>query len=156
MRQTYYIIVVEEDEFVYEKIVRALSSLGHQHDVRRVTSQQELDEELVRLAPDFVICAKSRDEWNSFAVLQQVRAFQPSMPFALIRGGSDDPAALLAGGMDACVDADRLFELAPTVQEMLKRWMERQWRSVQEIRQSMSPFPAARRRRAVRRRLQAG
>jgi two-component SAPR family response regulator len=154
VRQTYYIIVVEEDEFVYEKIVRALGSLGQHHDVRRVTSQEELDDELVRLAPDFVICAKSRSEWNSFAVLKQVRDFQPSMPFALISGGRDDPQALLAGGMDACIDCDHLSELAPTVQEMLKRCTERQGRSVAEIRRSMSPFP--RRRRAIRRDLKAG
>ncbi len=137
MRKTYYIIVVEEDEVAFERIVRALGKLGCEHDVRRVSSQEELDEELVRLAPDFVICDQSRAEWNSFAILEQVRAFQENMPFAVI-GGPDKSAldSLLASGVDACVDHDRLGELAPTLLEMMKRRAEQQWQSVKAIRRT--------------------
>lgn len=135
MRKTYYIIVVEEDEFVYEKIVRALGKLGCHHDIRRVSTQADLEEELVRLAPDFVICDHSRAEWNSFAILEQVRAFEASMPFAVVAGLDEGAhATLLASGVDACVDRDHLGELAPTVLEMLQRRAERQWESVKAIR----------------------
>lgn len=148
MRKTYYIIVVEKDEAVFKKIVRALEKLGCDHNIRRVCSQMELDDELVRLAPDFVICDHTRSEWNSFAVLEQVRTFQATMPFALIGGGWDDSshATLLANGVDACVDHDRLDELAPTVQEMLKRRTEQQWLCVEEIRKNLLPAELARRR----------
>jgi two-component SAPR family response regulator len=147
VRKTYYIIVVEEDEVVYQKIVRALEKLGCNHDIRRVSTQAELDDEMVRLAPDFVICDHSRSNWNSFAVLEQVRAFQASMPFALI-GGPDEgtQASLLANGVDACVDHDHLGELAPTVEEMLKRRTEQQWACVEEIRRSLPPMEPTRRR----------
>lgn len=147
MRPTYYIIVVEKDEAVFKKIVHALEKLGYSHDVRRVSTQAELDDELFRLPPDFVICDHSRTEWNSFAVLQQVRAFQSSMPFALI-GGLDEGthASLLANGMDACVDYDHLGELAPTVHDMLKRRAEREWQCVEEIRRSLPPMELPRRR----------
>ncbi len=138
MRNTYYIIVVEKDEVVYQKIVRALAKLGCDHDVRRVGTQDELDEELFRLAPDFVICDHSREEWNSFAILEQVRAFQATMPFAVIGGREEGVhATLLANGADACVDHDRLGELAPTVQEMLRRRARQQSLQVEEIRRSL-------------------
>lgn len=138
MPKTYYIIVVEEDEVVYEKIVRALAALGCHHDVRRVSTQDELEEELVRLAPDFVICDHSRAESNSFAIMEQVRAFQETMPFAMVGGLDEDAhATLLAKGADACVDHDHLGELAPTVREVLKRRAEQQWRNVQAIRSNV-------------------
>lgn len=138
MRKTYYIIVVEEDEVAYEGIVRALSKLGCDHDIRRVSTQDELDEELVRLAPDFVICDHSRARWNSFAILEQVRAFQEDMPFAVI-GGTDRTAdaTLLANGADVCVDNDHLGELAPTLLQVLKRRAEQQWHRVKAIRRKI-------------------
>lgn len=138
MDNTYYIIVVEENEVVYEKIVHALAKLGCHHDIRRVCTQDDLEEELVRLAPDFVICEHSRSEWNSFAVMEQVRAFQATMPVAVV-GGLDEEAhaTLLARGVDACVHHDDLGELARTVREMLKRRAEQQWQNVQAIRRNI-------------------
>lgn len=138
MHKTYYIIVVEEDEVVYEKIVRALATLGCHHDIRRVSTQDELEEELVRLAPDFVICDHSRSKANSFAIMEQVRAFQETMPFAVVGGLDEDAhATLLANGVDACVDHDHLGDLAPTVRQVLKRRAEQQWQHVQAIRSNI-------------------
>lgn len=145
MRKTYYIIVVEEDELAFERIVRALGKLGCEHDVRRVSTQADLDEELVRLAPDFVICDQSRAEWNSFAIMEQVRAFQDDMPFAMI-GEMDKtaPATLLANGVDAWVDHDHLGDLAPTLLEMMKRHAEQQWQRVKAIRRNLRCLPRSR------------
>jgi DNA-binding NarL/FixJ family response regulator len=139
VNKNYHIIIVEEEEAVYESIVSALKKSGSNYHPRRVGTQEELDEELLRLAPDFVICDHSRSEWNSFAVLEQVRAFQPSMPFAVISGGMDESthASLLANGVDACVDRDRLGELAPTVGLMLNRRAEQTRASVEEIRRNI-------------------
>jgi len=152
VRQTYYIIVVEKDEVVYDKIVRALAKLGCDPDIRRVSNQEELDEELTRLAPDFVICDQECSEWNSFAVLQQVRDFQSSMPFALIGGELDEQtqASLVAKGLDVLVGRDRLTELAPTMEEMLRRRREEQWLCVEEIRRSLPPMPLPAKRGARR------
>lgn len=141
VRKTYYIIVVEEDEVVYRKIVRALEKLGCQHHIRRVSTQVELEEELVRLAPDFVICDHSRAEWNGFAIVEQVRAFESTMPVAVV-GGLDENvhATLLASGVDACVDHNQLGELAPTVRQMLNRRAKQQWQSVKAIRRNIRRF----------------
>jgi CheY-like chemotaxis protein len=141
VRKTYYIIVVEEDEVVFEKIVRALEKLGCQHDIRRVSTQEGLEEELIRLAPDFVICDHSRAEWNGFAILEQVRAFEPTMPVAVI-GGLDKSAhaTLLASGVDACLDRDHLGELAPTLRQILNRRAAQQWEHVTAIRQNIRRF----------------
>lgn len=152
VRDTYYIIVVEKDEGLYAKIVSALEKVGGHHNVRRVSSQEELDEELVRLAPDFVICTQSRSPWNSYAVLDQVRAFESTLPFAIICGGAEqeetDGAA--AAGVDACLDCDHLAELVPTLEELLKRRTERQRHSVEEIRRSLLSRPRWSRRAAGR------
>lgn len=137
MRNTYYIIVVEEDEGVFGKIVRALEKLGGRVVVRRVSNQEELDAELFRVAPDFVICDHSRSPWNSFAVLEQVRAFQESMPFAVIGEHDAEATTLLANGADVCVDHNRLGELAPSLQEMLRRCSQRQMQCVEEIRKTL-------------------
>ena len=138
--KSYCIIIVEEDESVYRKIVSALEKTGGQHHVRRVTRQEDLDDELVELAPDFVICDHSRSPWNSFAVLEQVRAFQPTMPFAVIGGDLDDGlhASLKANGVDTCVDDSRLSELLPAVEGMLHRHEERQRLCVEEIRRNLT------------------
>jgi DNA-binding response OmpR family regulator len=137
VRNTYYIIVVEEDEVVFGRIVRALERLGRELFVRRVSTQEELDDELFRVAPDFVICDQARSEWNSFAVLEQVRAFQATMPFAALAADlGDEASTLLASGADCCVTHNRLGELVPTVQEMLRRRNERQSLCVEEIRRS--------------------
>jgi DNA-binding NtrC family response regulator len=136
LRKSYCIIIVEEDEAVYRKIVETLQQSGCHYHVRRVTTHDELEEELLQLAPDFVICDHSRSPWNSFAVLKQVRAFQATMPFAVIGGGLDDGmlASLRANGVDACVDCERLGELVPAVQDMLHRREEKQRLCVDEIR----------------------
>jgi DNA-binding response OmpR family regulator len=146
VRQTYYIIVVEQDPVVFEKIVRALAKLGCNSDIRRVSTREELDDELTRLPPDFVICDHEHTEGNSFAVLQQVRAFQSSMPFALIGGGLDEStqASLVANGLDVWLGSDRLADLAPTVEQMLRRKREEQWLCVEEIRRSLPPMPVKR------------
>jgi DNA-binding NtrC family response regulator len=135
-RKSYCIIIVEEDDAVYRRIVEALQHSGCLYHVRRVRTQEEMEEELLQLAPDFVICDHSRCPWNSFAVLEQVRAFQATMPFAVIGGGLDDGmlANLRANGVDACVDCDRLGELVPAVEEMLHRREEQQRQCVDEIR----------------------
>jgi DNA-binding NarL/FixJ family response regulator len=146
--KNYHIIIVEEEEAVYQSIVSALKKSGSNYHPRRVRTQEELDEELLRLAPDFVICDHSRSEWNSFAVLEQVRAFQPSMPFAVISGGLDEGthSTLLASGVDACVHKDRLGELAPAVGQMLDRRAELQRQCVEEIRRNIiSTVPLRRR-----------
>jgi DNA-binding NtrC family response regulator len=143
LRKSYCIIIVEEDESVYRKIVATLQQSGCHYHVRRVTTQEELEEELLQLAPDFVICDHSRSPWNSFAVLEQVRAFQASMPFAVIGGGLDDGmlASLRANGVDACVDCEHLGELVPAVQDMLHRRDEKQRQSVDEIRKFIHEHP---------------
>lgn len=138
MGNKYYIIIVEENAVVFEKIVCALQKLGCNHHIRRVCNQDDLDEELIRLAPDFVICDHSRSPWNSFTVLAQVRAFRSDLPLAVIGDGLDERthSTLLAHGADTCVNDERLGELAPAVQEMLKRRAEQQGQSVQAIRRN--------------------
>ena len=79
------------------------------------------------------------------AILEQVRAFQEDMPFAVI-GGTDRAAdaSLLASGADVCVDNDHLGELVPSLLQALQRRAEQQWHSVKALRRKIHSLAAAR------------
>lgn len=141
------IIVVEDDKKDFELITHALEKAGCHFRARRVDSQEELDEELLRLSPDLVLCDHASARWNSFSILGQVRAFEPSMPFVVVSGGLDEEtsAELRRQGVDDCVDKAVLAELAPTVRRVLRLHDEQRRVRVDQI---VSSFPARLRRAA--------
>jgi DNA-binding NtrC family response regulator len=143
------IIVVEDDASDYELITHALERAGCQFQARRVDTQEDLDEELFRLAPDLVLCDHASARWNSFAILGQVRAFEASMPFVVVSGGLDDFTSeeLRRKGVDDCVNKDALTELAPTVRRVLRLHDEQRRRRVDELRREVPALPAKRHRR---------
>ncbi len=144
------VIVVEDDPQDYELITHALHRSGEDFAVRRVDASDELEEELLRLAPDVVLCDHASARWNSFEILEQVRAFQSTMPFIVVSGAIDDQtqAELLSRGADGCVGKDRLSDLPPVVQQALNQRAEDQRRRVDEIRRHLLPLAATRPRRA--------
>src|SRR3954470_17122453 len=94
------VIVVEDDANDYSLIDRALRQSGIACRTRRVDTAEELEEELLRLPPRLVVCDHSGATWDSFAVLERVRAFQANTPFVVV-GGALDPrtqAELLSRG----------------------------------------------------------
>lgn len=150
------VIVVEDDANDYTLIDHALKQSGIPCRVRRVDTAEELDEELLRLAPDLVVCDHAGATWDSFAVLERVRAFQPNTPFVVVSGSLDPRTQdeLLSRGADGCVGKDELAKLALVVQQALQHHAEDQRRRVEEIRRSLPPLPVTTRRR-VRLNLQA-
>lgn len=144
MESVSQIIVVEDNESDFELITHALQRSGCHFMARRVDSQEDLDEELFNLSPDLVLCDHASAKWNSFSILQQVRAFEPTMPFVVVSGSIDGATyeALLSSGADECVNKDRLTELAPTVQRVLRQHKESRRQRVDEIRRSSIPFEA--------------
>jgi DNA-binding response OmpR family regulator len=150
MKENKQIVVVEDDPADYELIVEALKQAGIRFQARRVDVQSELDEELLRLAPDLVLCDHASAKWDSFAVLGQVRAFESAMPFVVVSGALDEDseAALRAGGVDGCVSKNHLDDLAPTVCAVLQRCAEQQREKVEAIRRNIIPLDFKRRRPA--------
>jgi CheY-like chemotaxis protein len=114
-----------------------------------VDNAEELDEELLRLAPDLVLCDHAVANWDSRAVLDQVRAFQPNTPFVVVSGSMDAgvQAELISRGADACIGKHELAKLVPVVQQALQHHAEDQQRRVEEIRRSLPPIPVNARRR---------
>jgi CheY-like chemotaxis protein len=143
------VIVVEDDANDFTLIEHALRESGISCRTRRVDTAEELDEELMRLAPDLVVCDHTGASWDSFAVLERVRAFQANTPFVVVSGGLDErtQAELLSRGADACVGKDQLALLAPVVQQALQHHAEDQRKRVEEIRRSLPPIPMNGRRR---------
>lgn len=143
------VIVVEDDANDYCLIEHALRDQGLACRTRRVNSAEELDEELMRLAPDLVVCDHASASWDSFAVLDRVRAFQANTPFVVVSGAIDDrtQAELLSRGVDGCVGKHQLALLAPVVQQALQHHAEDQRKRVEEIRRSLPPIPLNTRRR---------
>jgi CheY-like chemotaxis protein len=143
------VIVVEDDLNDYTLIDHALRDAGLSCRVRRVANAEELDEELLRLAPDLVLCDHAVANWDSFAVLDQVRAFQPNTPFLVVSGSLDprSEAELLSRGADACIGKHELANLVPAVRQVLAHHAEDQRKRVDEIRRSLPPIPVNARRR---------
>ena len=144
------VIVVEDDANDFTLIEHALRDGGMVFRTRRVHTADELDEELTRLAPDLVVCDHAGSTWNSFAVLDRVRAFQSNTPFVVVSGGLDErtQAELISRGADGCVSKDQLARLALVVEQALQHHAEDQRKRVEEIRRSLSPFTFTARRRA--------
>jgi CheY-like chemotaxis protein len=144
------VIVVEDDANDYTLINHALLESGIPCRIRRVDTADELDEELLRLAPDLVVCDHAGAKFDSFAVLERVRAFQANTPFVVVSGALDErlKAELLARGADGCVTKHELARLAPVVEQALQHHAEDQRKRVEEIRRSLPPMPVNWRRRA--------
>lgn len=150
MKQPIHILLVEDDPNDFELIANELKSADRRFELRRVDTQDELEEEMPRLAPDLVLCDHASERWDSLVVLQKVRAFEPNMPFVVVSGGLDDGtrAELNARGVDGCVGKDRLTELPQVVQEVLRCHEDKQRQRVREIREHLFTRRAVRRRPA--------
>jgi CheY-like chemotaxis protein len=144
------VIVVQDDANDYTLIDHALRDSGIACRTRRVETAEELDEELLRLAPDLVVCDHAGATWNSLAVLERVRAFQANTPFVVVSGRIDErmQAELLSHGADGCVGKNQLSLLAPVVQQALQHHAEDQRKRVEEIRRNLPPIPVNGRRRS--------
>ena len=148
LRANKEVIVVEDDANDYTLIDHALREGGLPCRIRRVDTAEELEDELLRLAPDVVVCDHASAKWDSFAVLDRVRAFQSNTPFVVVSGALDErtQAELLFRGADGCVGKHQLKELAPIVQQAMRAQAADQARRVEEIRRSLPPLPLPRRR----------
>ena len=146
------VLIVEDDARDYELITHALEAAGWSFRARRVDDQTALDEEMLRLAPDVVLCDHGSAKWNSFEILDQVRAFEPSLPFLVVSGSIDGETqtALLSRGVDGCISKDHLDELAPAVRHVMDVHAERQQQKVDEIRRNLVAFVPLRRSRVSR------
>lgn len=142
------VIVVEDDANDYTLIDHALRETGIPCRVRRVDTAEELEDELLRLAPDLVLCDHASAKWDSFAVLERVRAFQANTPFIVVSGSLDErtQAELLLRGVDGCIAKHQLEDLAPVVRQAMLHQAEDQAKRVEEIRRSLPPLPLPRRR----------
>jgi CheY-like chemotaxis protein len=142
------VIVVEDDAHDFTLIDHALRDSGIPFRLRRVDTAEELEEELLRLAPDLVVCDHASAKWDSFAVLERVREFQANTPFVVVSGALDEQtqAELISRGADGCVGKQHLEELAPVVEQAMRQQAEDQAKRVEEIRRSLPPLPMPRRR----------
>lgn len=143
-----HVLLVEDDPNDFELISQELKQADRRFEVRRVDSQEELDEELPRLAPDIVLCDHASARWDSLAVLDQVRSFEPNMPFVVVSGAVNDWAQtqLAARGVDGIVSKNRLGDLLTTVRAAIRSHEQRQWERVRELRAQLSSLRTGHRR----------
>jgi CheY-like chemotaxis protein len=121
------ILVVEDSSADYDLITQALTRSGLQFHAKRIESSHELAAELERAAPDMVLCDHGFAQWDSDAVLDQVRARVPRVPFIVVTGGVSEETRfrLLARGADDCVFKDRLSDLRVAVRMAEERQFRR-------------------------------
>lgn len=125
-----HILVVEDIVEDFELISRELDQDGQRFTIRRIESPERLAVELDRQPPDVVLCDHGGAQWDSFAVLTQVRARSADLPFIIVTGDMQ-PAAVnraLAGGADDLVLKHQLGKLGPAIRRALRLTREIQLR----------------------------
>lgn len=126
------ILIVEDTNEDYVLIMEELTRSGGQYRVKRIESSRELAEELARATPDLVLCDHGFAQWDSAAVLDQVRGHGATVPFIIVTGGLPEESRirLLARGADDCVYKDRLADLRPAIrlaeERQIRRVVERE------------------------------
>jgi CheY-like chemotaxis protein len=124
------ILVVEDILEDFELISHELDKEGQRFTIRRIESPERLAEELDRQPPDVVLCDHGGAQWDSFAVLAQVRARSAELPFIIVTGDMQHAAVTraLAGGADDLVLKHQLGNLGPAIRRALRLTREIQLR----------------------------
>ena len=114
----------------FELISRELDRDGQRFSTTRIESPERLAEELDRQPPDVVLCDHGGANWDSFSVLNQVRARSADLPFIIVTGDMQLPAVdrALAGGADDLVLKHQLGNLVPAIRRALRLTREIQLR----------------------------
>src|SRR6267154_2030110 len=122
MEHSRHILVVEDVVEDFELISRELDKGGQQFSTTRIESPEKLAEELDRQPPAVVLCDHGGANWDSFAVLNQVRARSADLPFIIVTGDMQRAAVdrALAGGADDLVLKHQLGNLGPAIRRALR------------------------------------
>lgn len=145
------ILIVEDTTEDYELITQELARSGLPFRAKRIESSRELEAEFARAMPDVVLCDHGFAQWDSLAVLDQVRAHGSAVPFIVVSGGLPEETRLrlLGRGADECVSKHRLSDLRAAVrlgeERRARRAAERERDSLRAELAALRPGAAARR-----------
>jgi CheY-like chemotaxis protein len=130
MDHSRHILVVEDVVEDFELICRELEKAGQHFSTKRIESPGSLAEELDRQPPDVVLCDHGGANWDSFAVLNQVRARSADLPFIIVTGDMGHAAVsrALTSGADDLVLKHQLGNLGPAIRRALRLAREIQLR----------------------------
>lgn len=133
---TKQILVVEKNLSDFALISYALRESGSPCTIRRVQTAAELDEELLRLMPDLVICEEGDEHWDASAMLAQVQAFEDTLPVIVVGACPDEArrAGWLARGASACISKGHLSELTAVISRVRRQHAADRLRRLEEIR----------------------
>lgn len=117
-----HILVVEDVLEDFELMEHELKDAGLRFSSVRIDGPDELSQELNRQEPDIVLCDHGHARFDSFSVLEVVRARSQALPFVVVTGSLAEAQAAeaLARGADEIVHKHRLAELGPAVQRALR------------------------------------
>lgn len=130
MERARHILVVEDDVRDFELISHELEKEGQPFNTKRIESPTGLAEELDRRPPDVVLCDHSGANWDSFAVLKQVREVSNDLPFIIVTGDMRNATVeqALAAGADDLVLKHQLASLGPAIRRAMRLSREIQLR----------------------------
>jgi hypothetical protein len=125
-----HVLVVDDNDDDAVLIVRGLTRAGLPVSHARAQSAEGLAAALARCSPDVVICDYNMPGLRAEDALEQVRAYDPDIPFLLVSGqvGEETAAAMMRAGARDFVLKDRLARLVPAVQRELREAAERRKR----------------------------
>ncbi|HVK61395.1 MAG TPA: histidine kinase dimerization/phospho-acceptor domain-containing protein, partial [Bdellovibrionales bacterium] len=116
------ILLVEDNEFDLELILRELKTSGLVHQARAVDTLEQFDFEFKEFQPDIILCDFSMPGFDAFAVLSRVTASGLDIPVIIITGTLSDETAVecLKRGAADYLLKDKIIRLRSSIERALE------------------------------------
>jgi len=140
-RKPVHILVVEDSQEDFELLAHELRRAGIVGELKRIDTEEELDEALAGNALDLVLSDFRLKGFDGLAVLERVRTRAPDLPVVVVTGSIDEETAVacMRAGAADYVLKERLSRLAPRVEAVLEaRRLRLEVRAAERERQEAS------------------
>lgn len=118
------ILFLEDIEADKELAVHELKRSGLNFSSIRVETKEELQEQVIKFAPDLIISDYSLPKYNGMLALRFMKEAHPSIPFILFTGSINEETAVecMKAGADDYIIKEHLSRLPFAVREVLKKF----------------------------------
>jgi two-component system CheB/CheR fusion protein len=136
MSCTLNILIVEDNDFDADLILRELNKSNLNFNLEVVKTSEAFEEALKVFKPNIVLSDYSLPGFDGVAAFQIKQRVRPLIPFIIVSGviGEENAVALIKSGVTDFVSKDKLFTLSQKISRALKETEEREERKKQEER----------------------
>jgi PAS domain S-box-containing protein len=130
MSSTLNILIVEDNQFDADLILRELKRSKLNFNAEVVKTSEDFEQALNAFKPQIVLSDYSLPSFNGVVAFQIKESLCPSIPFIIVSGviGEENAVALIKSGVTDFVSKDKLFTLSQKIARALKETEEREER----------------------------